>query len=45
MKAQAVQTGMLPVEPASPQALREFVRSEISKWAALVQKAGIAQSQ
>jgi len=45
VKAQAVQTGMLPVEPASPQALREFVRSEISKWAALVQKAGIAQSQ
>ena len=45
VKAQAVATGMLPVEPASPQALREFVRSEISKWAALVQKAGIAQSQ
>ena len=45
VKAQAVQTGMLPVEPASPQALREFVHSEISKWAALVQKAGIAQSQ
>ena len=45
VKAQAVQTGMLPVEPASPQALREFARSEISKWAALVQKAGIAQSQ
>ena len=45
VKAQAVQTGMLPVEPVSPQALREFVRSEISKWAALVQKAGIAQSQ
>ena len=45
VKAQAVATGMLPVEPASPQALRDFVRSEISTWAALVQKAGIAQSQ
>jgi tripartite-type tricarboxylate transporter receptor subunit TctC len=45
IKAQAVATGMLPVEPASPQALRDFVRAEIGKWAALVQKAGIAQSQ
>ena len=45
IKAQAIATGMLPVEPASAQALRDFVRAEISKWAALVQKAGIAQSQ
>ena len=45
IKAQAVATGMLPVEPASPQALRDFVRAEIGKWAALVQKAGIAQTQ
>jgi hypothetical protein len=36
---------MLPVEASSPDVLRDFVRSEIAKWAAVVQKAGIAQSQ
>ena len=43
--AQAVAIGMLPVEASSPDVLRDFVRSEITKWAAVVQKAGIAQSQ
>jgi tripartite-type tricarboxylate transporter receptor subunit TctC len=43
--SQAVQMGMLPVEPASPDALRDFVRAEISKWAGVVERAGIAQSQ
>jgi tripartite-type tricarboxylate transporter receptor subunit TctC len=43
--AQAVAIGMLPVEASSPDVLRDFVRSEITKWAAIVQKAGIAQSQ
>jgi tripartite-type tricarboxylate transporter receptor subunit TctC len=43
--AQAVAIGMLPVEASSPDVLRDFVRSEITKWAAVVEKAGIAQSQ
>ena len=36
---------MLPVERASSDALRAFVKSEIDNWGAVVRKAGIAASQ
>ena len=42
---QVVDLGMLPVEPASSDALRAFVKSEIDTWGAVVRKAGIAASQ
>jgi tripartite-type tricarboxylate transporter receptor subunit TctC len=42
---QVVDLGMLPVEPASSDALRAFVKSEIDTWGGLVRKAGIAASQ
>jgi tripartite-type tricarboxylate transporter receptor subunit TctC len=45
IKAQAVELGMLPVEPASSAELRAFVQAEIGKWAAVVRNAGIAGSQ
>jgi len=45
IKTQAVQLGMLPVAPATSAELAAFVKSEIGKWANVVQKAGIAGSQ
>ena len=42
---QVVDLGMLPVERASSEALRAFVKSEIDTWGAVVRKAGIAASQ
>jgi tripartite-type tricarboxylate transporter receptor subunit TctC len=42
---QVVDLGMLPVERASSDALRAFVKSEIDTWGAVVRKAGIAASQ
>ena len=45
IRTQAVQLGMLPVAPATGMELAAFVKSEIGKWAAVVQKAGIAGSQ
>jgi tripartite-type tricarboxylate transporter receptor subunit TctC len=45
IKAQAVELGMLPVEPASSAELRAFVQAEIGKWATVVRNAGIAASQ
>ena len=42
---QMVEMGMLPVERASSDALRAFVKSEIDTWGAVVRKAGIAASQ
>jgi tripartite-type tricarboxylate transporter receptor subunit TctC len=42
---QIVELGMLPVERASSDALRAFVRSEIDTWGTVVRKAGIAASQ
>jgi tripartite-type tricarboxylate transporter receptor subunit TctC len=45
IKAQAVQLGMLPVAPATSVELAGFVKSEIGRWAGLVQQAGIAGSQ
>src|SRR5262245_21499539 len=45
IKAQAVQLGMLPVDPATSTELGAFVKSEIGKWAGVVEKAGIAGSQ
>jgi tripartite-type tricarboxylate transporter receptor subunit TctC len=42
---QVVELGMLPVEHASSDALRAFVKSEIDTWGAVVRKAGIAASQ
>ena len=35
----------LPVERASSDALRAFVKSEIDTWGAVVRKAGIAATQ
>jgi tripartite-type tricarboxylate transporter receptor subunit TctC len=42
---QVVDLGMLPVEHASSDALRAFVKSEIDTWGSVVRKAGIAASQ
>lgn len=42
---QMVEMGMLPVEPASSDALRTFVKSEIDRWGAVVRQAGIAGTQ
>lgn len=45
VRAQAVAMGMLPVESASTTELRAFVQSEITRWAGVVHKAGVAGSQ
>jgi tripartite-type tricarboxylate transporter receptor subunit TctC len=42
---QVVDLGMLPVERASSDAQRAFVKSEIDTWGGVVRKAGIAASQ
>jgi tripartite-type tricarboxylate transporter receptor subunit TctC len=42
---QVVDLGMLPVAPASSEALHAFVKSEIDTWGAVVRKAGIAATQ
>jgi tripartite-type tricarboxylate transporter receptor subunit TctC len=41
----AVKTGMLPIDSPSVPQMQAFIKDEIAKWAAVVQKAGIAGSQ
>jgi tripartite-type tricarboxylate transporter receptor subunit TctC len=45
IRAQATQLGMLAVAPATSAELAAFVKSEIGRWAGLVERAGIAGSQ
>ena len=43
--ADLVRDGAIPQQSPSPDALKEFVKSEIVRWGAVVQKAGIAGSE
>jgi tripartite-type tricarboxylate transporter receptor subunit TctC len=45
VRREFVKLGLVPVQSPSPEALPEFVRSEIALWGGIVKKAGLAGSQ
>jgi tripartite-type tricarboxylate transporter receptor subunit TctC len=44
-RQQFVNLGLMPVDSPAPEALKEFVKSEIARWAIVVSKAGLAGTQ
>ncbi len=45
VQKQLIESGNIPLSSPPPEELRAFVKSEISRWAKVVQQAGIAGSQ
>jgi tripartite-type tricarboxylate transporter receptor subunit TctC len=45
VKSQFDKIGLIPVDSPSPEQLREFVKSEIARWAPIVQQAGVMGMQ
>ena len=44
-RKQFIMLGLMPVDSPPPEALKDFVKSEIARWATVVTKAGLAGSQ
>jgi tripartite-type tricarboxylate transporter receptor subunit TctC len=45
VQKQLIETGNIPLSSPPPEELRAYVKSEIVRWAKVVQQAGIAGSQ
>jgi tripartite-type tricarboxylate transporter receptor subunit TctC len=45
VKQSFINVGLIPIETASPQGVRDYIRSEQDKWGSLVRKLGLAGSQ
>jgi tripartite-type tricarboxylate transporter receptor subunit TctC len=45
IQQQLIKFGTIPVESPSPEEQQRFINSEIGRWSAVVQKAGLAGSQ
>jgi tripartite-type tricarboxylate transporter receptor subunit TctC len=45
MRREFVRQGLVPLDSPSPEKLREFVRTEVGRWAEAVRRAGLAGSE